>query len=72
MENPLRKVFNRNTVKIGYKCMPNMAMAISRHNNKILQEPDVATKVDCKCEGGPQNCTVDRDCKGKRVFIQLK
>ena len=70
--NPLRKVFNRNTVKIGYKCMPNMAMAISRHNKKILQEPDVRTKIDCKCEGGPQNCPVNGDCKDKWVVYSAK
>ena len=35
--HPLRKVFNRNTVKISYKCMPNMAAAISSHNKNILK-----------------------------------
>ena len=35
--SPLRKVFNRSTLKIGYKCMPNVAKAISRHNSKLLR-----------------------------------
>ena len=36
--NPLHKVFNRQTLKISYKCMPNMAAEISKHNNKVLKE----------------------------------
>ena len=39
---PLHKLFKRQTVKIRYKCVPNMATAIARHNNKLL-EAEVAT-----------------------------
>ena len=35
--NPLRKIRNRNTVKIGYKCMPNMGSLVSKHNTKLLR-----------------------------------
>ena len=71
--NPLRKVFNRNTVKIGYKCMPNMAMAIKRHNNRILnQEVNVGGRTACKCDGGAQNCPVDGHCKDKWVVYSAK
>ena len=34
--HPLRKVINRNTVKVSYKCMPNMK--ISKHNHKVKKE----------------------------------
>ena len=30
--NPLRKLFNRSTVKVSYKCMPNMGSIVSSHN----------------------------------------
>ena len=30
--NPLRKLFSRQTVKVSYKCMPNMASSVARHN----------------------------------------
>ena len=70
--NPLRKVFNRNTVKIGYKCMPNMAMAVSRHNKKILQEPDVRTKIDCKCDGGPKIAQLMEIVRKNGLYIQQK
>ena len=36
--NPLRKLITRQTVKVSYKCMPNMAQAVARQNSKILQE----------------------------------
>ena len=32
INNPLRKIFNRNTLKVSYKCTPNLANIISSHN----------------------------------------
>ena len=34
----LHKIINRNTVKISYSCMPNIASHISSHNQSIIQE----------------------------------
>ena len=36
--NPLHKLFTRQTVKLSYKCMPNMAQAVASQNKKILNE----------------------------------
>ena len=36
--NKLHKILNRNTVKISYKCMPNMKQIISNHNKTILNK----------------------------------
>ena len=36
--NKLHKILNRNTVKISYKCMPNMKQIISKHNKTILSK----------------------------------
>ena len=38
--NPLRKLLNRNTVKVSYKCMPNMRKAIARHNCQVLKKKE--------------------------------
>ena len=35
-DNPLSKLFNRQTVKISYKRMPNMAQAVAGHNTRVL------------------------------------
>ena len=32
----LFKICNKNTIKLSYRCMPNMRREISKHNNKIL------------------------------------
>ena len=37
----LHKIFNKNTLKLSYKCMPNMRKIISAHNSKILREEQV-------------------------------
>jgi hypothetical protein len=42
--NPLHQIFNRNKVKMSYRCTPNLARKISSHNAKILksnQNPEV-------------------------------
>ncbi len=35
--HPLRKSFNKNTIKISYSCMPSMGAVVSGHNKKILE-----------------------------------
>ena len=53
--------------------MPNMAMAIKRHNNRILnQEANVGGPTACKCDGGAQNCPADGHCKDKWVVYSAK
>ena len=59
-ENPLHKLFNKNSVKTSYRCTPNLGRKISAHNRKILEadrnregvnEPCVCTKFECPVEG---------------------
>ena len=69
--NPLHKLFNRQTVKLGYKCMPNMKTEVARHNNKVLQEDQLQAAIPaCKFEGGPPNCPVGGDCQKTGVVYQ--
>ena len=35
--HPLRKIINRNTVKVSYRCMPNVKQKLSNHNFKIKE-----------------------------------
>ena len=68
--NPLSKLFTRNTVKISYKCMPNMKQAVSRHNNKLTranQTVEQAQERRCNCL--TQTCPVEGQClKGPVVY----
>ena len=36
--NLIHKLFNRQTIKIIYKCMPNMVAHFARNNSRILSE----------------------------------
>ena len=46
--NPLHKLFTRQTVKLSYRCMPNMAKAVSSHNTKMLREDDAKNDRDIR------------------------
>ena len=70
--HPLHKIFNRNTVKISYRCMPNTAKAIARHNSKLLEprNPSSSDQV-CKCQKqGIPECPVGGDCVSKNVVYK--
>ena len=44
--NPSHKIFNKNTLKVSYSCMGNMASTISSHNRTILN-PNVSLEYGC-------------------------
>ena len=70
-QNPLHKLFNRQTVKLSYRCMPNVAQAISRHNSKVLKgDRQNQQQTGCNCDGGPANCPVQGECKTKSVVYE--
>ena len=49
--NPLHKIFNRNTLKISYCCMPNIKQTLDGHNKGILSKsvkPNT-TAITCNC-----------------------
>ena len=55
-----RCIFNRQTIKISYSCMPNMKAKLSSHNKAVLQE--AGHRVDTKPEAKPCNCQKSRIC----------
>ena len=56
----LSKIFNINTLKLSYSCMPNMAAVISQHNSSILRGGK--TIGENYAGGRPCNCRVKEDC----------
>ena len=49
----LHKIINKNTVKISYSCMLNMASHISSHNKSIIQESKKSQHLNpkmCDCQ----------------------
>ena len=74
--NPLCKIFTRQTLKIGYKCMPSMAQAVSRPNVRILSEPPAQpalptpAKPGCNCKDGPASCPAQGNCLTETVVYR--
>ena len=67
--NPLRKIFNRNNVKISYSTTPNMAQIISGKNQKIMgKKNDVKT---CSCPKNKKaHCPLDQKCISENIIYQ--
>ena len=61
-DSKLNKIFNRNTIKLSYSCMPNIASIINKHNKKLLRQaaPNNNTNNSRKC-----NCRVKANCPMK-------
>ena len=41
-QHPFHRLFNDNTVKLSYSCMPNMDSIVKAHNMKILKKKEEA------------------------------
>ena len=75
-DHKLHKIFNRNTLKISYSCMPNMATRIKAHNKKILSnsssnnvEQEESRKCNCRNES---DCPVQGKCLLKNVIYKAQ
>ena len=62
-------ILPENTVKIGYKCMPNMGSLVSKHNTKLLSEKDTKQVEGCNCKDGPLTCPLTTpECQKDNVI----
>ena len=80
-DHKLRKIFNRNTIKISYSCMNNAKQIIDNHNKQILksytQVNDTATtnpntiqnKKTCNCRQ-KNACPLEGNCLQSSVIYQ--
>ena len=66
--NKLYKIFNRNTVKLSYSCMPNMKAMIDGNNKKLLETEEIDVRK-CNC---PKNttCPLDGECLESDIVYQ--
>jgi len=67
-EHPLRKIFNRNTLKVSYSCTPNVQSIIDGHNKKKLQSKDDTNKT-CNCRD-KAGCPLQGHCRQSSVIYQ--
>ena len=72
-DHRLRKVFNRNTVKLSYSCTPSMKQVIDGHNKAILrkanqleQDQNIKTS-NCR---NKSDCPLEGECLQKEIVYQ--
>lgn len=71
-ENPLSKIFNKNSIKLSYSCTRNIGQIIKAHNRKILQKGKQEEQKTCNCRK-IENCPMKKEsdmCRQKNVIYQ--
>ena len=63
----LGKIFNRNTLKVSYSCMPNMGAVISSHNKSNLREPEQTKACNCRIK---ESCPLRGECQTKEIVYE--
>ena len=63
-----RKIFNRNTLKISYSCMPSVKSAINVHNRRILQENTEELRT-CNCIK-KETCPLSNQCLTTNIIYE--
>ena len=69
--NPLHKIFNRNTLKISYCCMPNIKQTLDGYSKGILSK-SVEPKTNattCNCRKATE-CPLSKKCSTESVVYQ--
>ena len=70
-KHPLHKIFNKNTLKISYSCMPNIKNIIDGQNKKLCQNNADAVLNECNCRVKNQ-CPLQGKCLAKSIIYQAK
>ena len=65
----LSKIFNRNTVKVSYSCLPNVGAIIKGHNSRLCNEADDAASKQCNCRR-PAECPLEGACLTSDLVYQ--
>jgi hypothetical protein len=74
-EHKLHKIFNTNTVKLSYCCMPNMKNIIDGHNKKTIDKKRCTRSTDgnkkklCNCRN-QDNCPMKGQCLRESIIYQ--
>ena len=70
--SPFHKIFNRNTVKVSYSCMPNVKSVISQHNHRVLNQQTITPEIrTCNCRDAIQ-CPLQGNCLAKNIVYKAQ
>ena len=67
-DHQLRKIFNRNTLKVSPRCMPNIDSSIKSHNNQLLKS-ETEDKRTCNCRKN-DICPVEGHCLDEGIIYE--
>ena len=69
--HPLKKIFNKNTLKVSYSCIPSLEKKISTHNKAKLDATATAASEQLKtCNCRNQVCPLGGQCLTNNVIYQ--
>ena len=72
-EHQLRKIFNRNTMKLSYRCMPKLKSKVTKHNFKVLKTEDIPeTSSGCNCRKSMGPCPLDGNCLAESIVYRAE
>ena len=63
------KIFNKNTLKISYSCMPNMKSILNAHNRKLVDNSRPTDGAGCSCRKN-NICPLNGNCLVKNVIYK--
>jgi len=67
----LAKIFNKNTVKVSYRCTPNIKSIISGHNKKVLNNRNNRQSAPPKmCHCTIRECPLNGECQLDSLVYQ--
>ena len=67
----LRKVFNRNTVKVSYCCMPSMGCIIKQHNARVRETEREGGEQPKRCNcRTPERCPLNGHCLTSKIVYK--
>lgn len=70
-EHRYSKIFNKNTLKLSYSCMPNVKSIINSHNRKILRQEEDQQKKLCNCLKKTE-CPLQNQCLSTNIIYEAK
>ena len=69
----LRKICNRNNIKISYSCMPSMESIITKHNKSILRPKLKKNGKMCNCsKNKKERCPLNGHCLESSIVYKVQ
>ena len=69
----LRPIFNRNTLKLSYSCVPNAKSTIDAHNKRLLKQTNPSKSTSdaslCNCRK-KEDCPLENQCLTRGIVYQ--